>query len=228
MSKAGDGEVDIDVDDVLETAQEDWDADTDGLSHLTEEAFTRCWFQLIDVSVLISYMRHAHTRRLPLLHIQPSRCRSQARAALTHADSTLRRVALLLCACARLHTDSLDAAEYAAWGDGTLHMITEVDPATGMRVWRADRELVRVAFSQVGGGRSAAAQREFDRSMQSSLRRWSSTFNAGVGADAVAAAARQVLANNQAKAASLLGISKSTLRTRLSLLRSEESKSDSE
>tara|TARA_R100000027_G_scaffold369_1_gene429 strand:- start:3253 stop:4752 length:1500 start_codon:yes stop_codon:yes gene_type:complete len=34
--------------------------------------------------------------------------------------------------------------------------------------------------------------------------------------------------NNQAKAASLLGISKSTLRTRLSLLRSEESKSDSE
>ena len=51
MSKAGDGEVDIDAADVLETAQEDWDADTGGLTHLTEEAFTRCWFQLIDVSV---------------------------------------------------------------------------------------------------------------------------------------------------------------------------------
>ena len=195
MSKAGDGEVDIDAADVLETAQEDWDADTGGLMHLTEEAFTRCWFQLIDVSVPV--------RALPLPLQGPSRMPTRQLDFIpSDACSDLGRLAWppLRCfplRCLQLHTESLDATEYAAWGDATLNTITEVHPDTGLRVWRGDRDLVRVAFEKAGGGRSAAEQRAFDRNMQSSLRRWPSALPsaaAGGGADAVASAARHMLA----------------------------------
>lgn len=49
LSKASDGDGDIDPSDMVETAQEDWEADAGGADVLTREAFERCWFQLIDL-----------------------------------------------------------------------------------------------------------------------------------------------------------------------------------
>ena len=49
--KCLDGDEDISVQDVLEAAEEDWIADSEGGAELSEEAFKHCWFQLADVHV---------------------------------------------------------------------------------------------------------------------------------------------------------------------------------
>ena len=51
LGKLQEEDDDIDANDMLETAQEDWEDDTGGAPLLTEEAFKRSWFQLIDLHV---------------------------------------------------------------------------------------------------------------------------------------------------------------------------------